>query len=537
MGKILKGIDGERFPLIGGVTEYRITFSEAVDVNTVNDNDILWQVYWANEYSEYEKVPFSGQKKGRLTTYKFLQNLQGKNLQLKATYKDETVELHITPQANGEIKIIDVFFLDVEYKIQDTSKLKYMNSVNLQIYTLNMLGKYVEFKMYDTVNGQDVEVAKNSEPMQVIQKNGIVKTKKAILLNPAMYMQTQKDMSASEHRYKVKVWERNNEANFYEEELKVKNEIGQPSIPQDSQAPQKTGLPEAPKKKEDEKEKKKEKCFCDKELEIEDFITLGVSKNKAKVYADVLNDTMKKYEINTCIRKSHFLAQIFHESGYLIFLSEQKSKHASSGSPYKGRGIMQITGESNYRRYGKNVTEDFTSTETNREKMALPPHNVKSAGWFWKEEKGLNSMADKNDFICITNLINGGNVGFNDRYKKLKICFDNIYKTCKNYSEKVTLNYTFENSNSYKISRFAFAWGLWHDKDAKKDGCTYNTAEAIKGYERLLDLLPSTSSDSNWYYIQENPVFNDIVIVDKKKNIKKVKIIDAATLRLKKLKK
>ncbi|MDQ0594002.1 hypothetical protein QFZ37_002371 [Chryseobacterium ginsenosidimutans] len=253
MEKILKGIDGERFPLIGGITEYRLTFAETADNSTVKDDEILWQVYWSNEYSEYEKVPFSGQKKGRVTTYKFLQNLQGKNLQLKATYSGETVELHITPQANGEIKIVDVFFLDVEYKMQDNSTLKYMNSVNLQVYTLNMLGKYVEFKIYDTVNGRDIEVAKSSEPMQIVQKNGIVKTNRSILLSPAMYMQTQKDMSASEHRYKVRVWERNNEANFYEEELKVKNEMGQMTVPQDSQTPVKTGTSEPPKKKEEQK--------------------------------------------------------------------------------------------------------------------------------------------------------------------------------------------------------------------------------------------------------------------------------------------
>ncbi|KMQ67527.1 hypothetical protein ACM39_11660, partial [Chryseobacterium sp. FH2] len=72
------------------------------------------------------------------------------------------------------------------YKAQDKDNLKYLNSLNLQIYTLNMLGKYVDFKIYDTVNGRDIEVAKNTEPMQIIQKNGIVKTKKSILLSPGM---------------------------------------------------------------------------------------------------------------------------------------------------------------------------------------------------------------------------------------------------------------------------------------------------------------------------------------------------------------
>lgn len=322
MGNVLKGIEGERFPLIGGITEYRVTFAETADLSIINDNEILWQVYWANEYSEYEKVPFSGQKKGRLTTYKFLQNLQGKNLQLKATYKNETVELHITPQANGEIKIVDVFFLDVEYKILDTSNLKYMNSVNLQIYTLNMLGKYVEFKIYDTVSGQDIEVAKNTEPIRIVQTNGIVKTKKSIVLSPAMYMLTQQNMSASEHRYKVKVWEKNNEANFYEEELKVKNELGEMTVPQDSQTPVVTGTSEPPR---GQGEEKKSSCSDDFTLSQIKKVwpaakntiwTQGIVDELNKSY-NVKGENKKLYEIfelNTCLKRAHFFAQAFVES-------------------------------------------------------------------------------------------------------------------------------------------------------------------------------------------------------------------------------
>ncbi len=70
-------------------------------------------------------------------------------------------------------------------------------------------------------------------------------------------MKAQKDMSASEHHYKIKVWEKGNESNFYEETLKVKNEMGQMTVPQDSQVLIKTGTSEPPKPKEEEK---KETC-------------------------------------------------------------------------------------------------------------------------------------------------------------------------------------------------------------------------------------------------------------------------------------
>src|SRR6218665_1675028 len=329
MSKILKGMDGERFPTIGGITEYRLAFTETIDISTIKDEEILWQVYWSNQYSEYEKVPFSGQKKGRVVTYKFLQNLLNKNLQLKATYKDETVELHITPQVNGEMKIVDVFFLDTEYKGQDKDNLKYLNSLNLQIYTLNMLGKSIDFKIYDTINGEEKEVYKNPASLQIIQKNGIVKTKQTITLTPFIPMQAQKDMSASEHIYKIKVWQTDNESNFYEEELKVKNELGQMTVPQDSQVPIKTGTSEPVKKKEEEKNDGK--CFCEKEFSVDDIKSFYKSKNlfthkdcplpaDQKTYIEftkALNKAMKDNNINTCLRKAHFLAQIETESDRL----------------------------------------------------------------------------------------------------------------------------------------------------------------------------------------------------------------------------
>lgn len=522
MGKVLKGIDGERFPLIGGIAEYHVTFAETVDVETINDKEILWQVYWANEYSGYEKVPFSGQKTGRLTTYKFLQNLQGKNLQLKATYKNEAVELHITPQANGEIKIIDVFFLDVEYKMLDASNLKYLNSVNLQIYTLNMLGKYVEFKIYDTVNGRDVEVAKSSEPLKIVQTNGIVKTKRAILLSPAMYMQTQQDMSASEHHYKVKVWEKNDETNFYEEELKVKNELGQMSVPKDSQTPVKTGTSEPDKKKEEEK--KDEKCFCDRDLTIEDFIKIGISKKNAEKFKDALNLTFTNYNINTCIRKLHFLAQVRHES--LEFIYEEEvwgptptqsgyegrkdlcHKLPGDGKRFLGRGLIQITGRCNYTSYSNYKKEngddiDFT-IEPNNKKIGKLPYSVDSAGWYWSKKLGfdLSTYADKDDIIYITYRINGGFNGYiEDRKPKLIKMIKNSVE-CKNSKYINYEKYSIKNSK------------CWESQDSIYRYAQLSTDESKISYQQYLDLTSDYLNFSSVKGWEKSP--------QKKKNKEKI---------------
>lgn len=75
---------------------------------------------------------------------------------------------------------------------------------------------------------------------------------------------------------------------------------------------------------------------------------------------DELNNTLKKYHINTCIRKIHFLAQSYHESGRYDTTLEGASgkrynpgEHSNAkqmentedgdGPRYKGRGIIQLT--------------------------------------------------------------------------------------------------------------------------------------------------------------------------------------------------
>lgn len=113
-----------------------------------------------------------------------------------------------------------------------------------------------------------------------------------------------------------------------------------------------------------------------------------------------------------------------------------------------------------------------------------------------------------------------------------------MYKNCKDYDDLYTYNYKFQDSQSYNVKRFSFAWGFWHDSDAKKDGCTYDKNKAILGYERFLQLAPENMEDSNWYYVQGNPIFNSIAYTVKvgNKSIKHVKMVSAAKLRLKALK-
>ena len=140
----------------------------------------------------------------------------------------------------------------------------------------------------------------------------------------------------------------------------------------------------------------------------------------------------EEFDINTPLRWSHFLAQIAHESAELRYSEEIASGKAydtgklavrlgntpqadGDGQKYKGRGLIQITGRANYEAYKKYCGFDVV---TKPQLLAQPVGAIRSAMWFWKS-KGLNELADRDEFTVITKRINGGTNGIEDRRKYL----------------------------------------------------------------------------------------------------------------------
>lgn len=143
-----------------------------------------------------------------------------------------------------------------------------------------------------------------------------------------------------------------------------------------------------------------------------------------------LNTTMRKYDINTRLRQAHFLAQVAHESANFRTTKEYASGAAyegrkdlgnteeGDGRKFKGRGLIQITGRSNYISYGKYINQDLTTGE-NPKKLERYPLAADSAGWFWTKVKKLNAKADLDNLTLITKRINGGTNGIKDRRQHL----------------------------------------------------------------------------------------------------------------------
>lgn len=78
---------------------------------------------------------------------------------------------------------------------------------------------------------------------------------------------------------------------------------------------------------------------------------------------------------------------------------------------YKGRGLIQITGRSNYEQCGKALGVDLI---TSPEQLETKDLACRSAAWFWSSH-GLNELADAGDFERITRRINGGTNGAQQR--------------------------------------------------------------------------------------------------------------------------
>ncbi|WP_432813567.1 glycoside hydrolase family 19 protein [Pantanalinema sp. GBBB05] len=156
---------------------------------------------------------------------------------------------------------------------------------------------------------------------------------------------------------------------------------------------------------------------------------------RAKLLVPQLNRTMLEFEITTPRRQAHFLAQIAHESDRFRALEEYASGSdyewrmdlgnvfPGDGVRFKGRGLIQITGRTNYGECGRALGVDLIKSP---KRLSDPDLACRSAGWYWDNRK-LNRDADRNDVYTITEVINGGYNGLDDR-KELLVAAKRVFK-------------------------------------------------------------------------------------------------------------
>jgi len=161
-------------------------------------------------------------------------------------------------------------------------------------------------------------------------------------------------------------------------------------------------------------------------ITLDDLKTLCPTTKRARLeyFVTPLNKSMAEFEIDlTPVREAAFLAQICHESGGFHYVKEIATGAAYEGRKdlgniepgdgifFKGRGLIQITGRSNYQECGEALGLDLLA---HPELLEDPVNATRSAAWFW-HSRGLNEIADRGDFRLLTKRINGGYNGYADR--------------------------------------------------------------------------------------------------------------------------
>ena len=197
-----------------------------------------------------------------------------------------------------------------------------------------------------------------------------------------------------------------------------------------------------------------------------------VSEEDSKKYSKELNGVFEKYEINTCLRVSHFFGQCevecggfttFRESLYYpdgdrlwrmyksaitsgltrthpTWTSAQMEQYTKSvlvrndaelgkvlfgdsqypNNDYRGRGLLHLTWLENYAAYKKFSGNDVTKTPSLVENDAHIAAD--SSGWFWATRR-INESADKNNPVPVTKPISPALVDIDRRRSATRKAF------------------------------------------------------------------------------------------------------------------
>lgn len=172
--------------------------------------------------------------------------------------------------------------------------------------------------------------------------------------------------------------------------------------------------------------------------------------------APVFNETFAKWGINAPLQQAAFIGQCGHECGNFTKLEEglsysaerlpkiwpkrfptvesalpyarngkalankvyanrmgNRDEASGDGYRFRGSGWLQLTGHDNFFHAGKACGVDFVM---NPDLVRTPQYAAMTAGWFWATHK-CNEVALTQDWRRLTKIINGGDIGLDDRIK------------------------------------------------------------------------------------------------------------------------
>jgi predicted chitinase len=192
---------------------------------------------------------------------------------------------------------------------------------------------------------------------------------------------------------------------------------------------------------------------------VEMLKEMGVSSADAEQYIDDLEQLLPEHGIaDSRLRLAHFFAQVLHESGCMRFDMENlnyssdalrrvfgkyfktkeeadacarkpekianrvyanrmgnRSEASGDGWKYRGRGLIQLTGRSNYQAFAEWVGDPRIMDDPD---LVATEYAVHSAVFFW-DRNNLNRLADRDDVVALTRRVNGGENGLAHRRELL----------------------------------------------------------------------------------------------------------------------
>lgn len=98
-----------------------------------------------------------------------------------------------------------------------------------------------------------------------------------------------------------------------------------------------------------------------------------------------------------------------------VYAGRMGNLQDGDGWQFHGRGLIQLTGRENYENCGNGIGVDLINDP---DLLLTPQYAALSAGWFWGK-RGLNALADTQEYGTMTRRINGGTTALEERIAKI----------------------------------------------------------------------------------------------------------------------
>ncbi|CUW40249.1 conserved protein of unknown function (fragment)(containing Lysozyme-like domain,29-231containing Peptidoglycan binding-like domain,211-282;) [Magnetospirillum sp. XM-1] len=128
----------------------------------------------------------------------------------------------------------------------------------------------------------------------------------------------------------------------------------------------------------------------------------GVGRHSAKITPD---------EAPSLLRNAKALAERVYGQGNPAKAAELGNTQAGDGYLFRGRGVLQTTGRSNYAKVARETGLDCVADPD----LIIQAENLLSPALCHWQAANINPQADADDIVAVTKAVNGGTNGLDDR--------------------------------------------------------------------------------------------------------------------------